>query len=149
MSTRARDGQRYIDGTRGQGSSEGGTRVDDGSLTNGGDKPSGPRSRKGVETRARLVAAAKEIFEQDGFLDARISDIAERAGLSHGSFYHYFDSKEEVFREVALEVDESPDRAHEQRSCRPDVVRQPLRAHPRGHAAATSRATATRRASWA
>ena len=74
--------------------------------TNGGEKPSGPRSRKGVETRARLVAAAKEIFERDGFLDARISDIAERAGLSHGSFYHYFESKEEVFREVALEVDE-------------------------------------------
>ena len=69
------------------------------------DKPSGPRSRKGVETRARLVAAAKEIFERDGFLDARISDIAERAGLSHGSFYHYFESKEEVFREVANEVD--------------------------------------------
>ena len=70
------------------------------------DKPSGPRSRKGVETRARLLAAAKEVFEQDGFLDARISDIAERAGLSHGSFYHYFESKEEVFREVAAEVEE-------------------------------------------
>jgi AcrR family transcriptional regulator len=74
--------------------------------TNGNDKPSGPRSRKGVETRARLVAAAKEIFERDGFLDARISDIAEKAGLSHGSFYHYFESKEEVFREVVAEVDE-------------------------------------------
>src|SRR5271154_4098798 len=70
------------------------------------EKPSGPRSRKGVETRARLVSAAKLVFESDGFLDARISDIAERAGLSHGSFYHYFESKEEVFREVAAEVDE-------------------------------------------
>ncbi|MGH8994770.1 MAG: TetR/AcrR family transcriptional regulator [Acidimicrobiales bacterium] len=70
------------------------------------EKPSGPRSRKGAETRARLVSAAKEIFERDGFLDARISDIAERAGLSHGSFYHYFESKEEVFREVAAKVDE-------------------------------------------
>ena len=69
------------------------------------DKRSGPRSRKGVETRSRLVAAAKEIFEEDGFIDARISDIAERASLSHGSFYHYFDTKEEVFREVAAEVD--------------------------------------------
>lgn len=74
--------------------------------TNDTDKPSGPRSRKGVETRARLVGAAKEIFERDGFLDARISDIAEKAGLSHGSFYHYFESKEEVFREVVAEVDE-------------------------------------------
>jgi AcrR family transcriptional regulator len=70
------------------------------------EKPSGPRSRKGALTRARLVDAAKAIFEEQGFLDARISDIAERAGLSHGSFYHYFDSKEEIFREVAAEVDE-------------------------------------------
>ena len=64
------------------------------------------RSRKGVLTRARLIEAAKEVFETDGFLDARISDITERAGLSYGAFYHYFDSKEEVFREVAARVDE-------------------------------------------
>ncbi len=70
------------------------------------ERPNGPRSRKGAQTRARLLTAAKEIFEEDGFLDARISDIAERAGLSHGSFYHYFDSKEEIFREVAEAVDE-------------------------------------------
>jgi AcrR family transcriptional regulator len=70
------------------------------------DKRNPPRSRKGVLTRARLLDAAKEIFEENGFLDARISDIAERAGLSHGSFYHYFDSKEQIFREVAGAVDE-------------------------------------------
>jgi AcrR family transcriptional regulator len=70
------------------------------------EKPNGPRSRKGARTRARLLAAAKEIFEEQGFLDARISDIAERAGLSHGSFYHYFESKEEIFREVAETVEE-------------------------------------------
>jgi AcrR family transcriptional regulator len=70
------------------------------------DRPSAPRSQKGVRTRARLLDAAKEVFEEDGFLEARISDIAERAGLSHGSFYHYFDSKEEIFREVAESVEE-------------------------------------------
>lgn len=59
-----------------------------------------------MQTRARLVEAAKEIFEEQGFLDARVSDIAERAGMSHGSFYHYFDSKEQVFREVAEAADE-------------------------------------------
>ena len=63
--------------------------------------PNTPRSRKGALTRARLLDAAKEVFEENGFLEARISDIAERGGLSHGSFYHYFDSKEQVFREVA------------------------------------------------
>jgi AcrR family transcriptional regulator len=64
------------------------------------------RSRKGEATRSRLLRAAKEIFEADGFLDARISDISERAELSHGSFYTYFDSKEQIFREIALEVAE-------------------------------------------
>jgi len=53
------------------------------------------------------LEAAKEIFEEDGFIEGRISDIAERAGLSHGSFYHYFDSKEEIFREVAASVEET------------------------------------------
>ena len=104
-------------------------------------------SRKGIETRARLLGAAKEVFEQDGFLDARISDIAERAGLSHGSFYHYFESKEEVFREVAAEV--------EQRLSEPlysvilDAARPPplTSAFTRG-SGATSRATGTRPASW-
>lgn len=63
--------------------------------------PTAPRSRKGAATRARLLESAKAVFEETGFLEARISDIADRAGLSHGSFYHYFDSKEQVFREVA------------------------------------------------
>jgi AcrR family transcriptional regulator len=60
-----------------------------------------PRSRRGEQTRAKLVKAAKEIFERDGFLNARISDIAKRARVSYGAFYHYFDSKEQIFREVA------------------------------------------------
>ncbi len=71
-----------------------------------GDRPNGPRSRKGAQTRTRLLEAAKAVFEEDGFLEARISDIAERAGLSHGSFYHYFDSKEQIFREVATAVED-------------------------------------------
>jgi AcrR family transcriptional regulator len=58
-----------------------------------------------VATRARLVEAGRAVFEEAGFLDARISDIADRAGLSHGSFYHYFDSKEQLFREVAEDVE--------------------------------------------
>jgi AcrR family transcriptional regulator len=65
------------------------------------DKPNGPRSSKGMRTRARLLDAAEDVFEVRGYSDTRISDIAERAGLSYGSLYHYFSSKEEIFREVA------------------------------------------------
>lgn len=63
--------------------------------------PGPPRSAKGVRTRARLVDAAKQVFQQDGFLEARIADIAKIAKLAPGSFYHYFESKEQIFREVA------------------------------------------------
>jgi AcrR family transcriptional regulator len=66
-----------------------------------GDARHGRLSRKGLQTRARLVEAAKRVFERDGFLEARIVDIAEAANLAPGSFYHYFDSKEELFLEVA------------------------------------------------
>ncbi len=65
-----------------------------------------PPTNKGVRTRARLISAAKEIFERDGFLDARIADIAKRAKVSYGAFYHYFDSKEQIFREVAQAQEE-------------------------------------------
>lgn len=64
-----------------------------------------PRSAKGRRTRARLLEAGKAVFERDGFLEARISDIAAEASVSHGSFYHYFTSKEELFREIAEEVE--------------------------------------------
>jgi AcrR family transcriptional regulator len=77
-----------------------------GAVADASARPAGPRSRKGVRTRARLVESAKQVFEEQGFLDARVSDIAERAGLSHGSFYHYFESKEEVFVEVAAALEE-------------------------------------------
>jgi AcrR family transcriptional regulator len=59
-----------------------------------------------MQTRARLLDAARTVFERDGFLTARISDIAATAGLSQGSFYTYFDSKEQIFREVAAAQEE-------------------------------------------
>jgi AcrR family transcriptional regulator len=65
------------------------------------DQGVGSRSSKGERTRTRLLQAAKEVFEEHRFHEARISDIAKRAELSYGAFYHYFNSKDEIFREVA------------------------------------------------
>jgi len=70
------------------------------------EMPSGPRSGKGARTRERLIEAAKEVFQEHGFLNARVDDIVARAELSHGNFYYYFDSKEEVFRAIAAALDE-------------------------------------------
>lgn len=63
-------------------------------------QPAGTRTRRGMRTRDALVAAARRIFERDGYLDARIVDIAAEAGVATGSFYTHFASKEDVFAAV-------------------------------------------------
>lgn len=59
--------------------------------------PSSPRAQR---TRAQLLKAARVVFERDGYLLARVADIAAEAGVAHGSFYNYFTSKNDVFRAV-------------------------------------------------
>ncbi|HSZ40850.1 MAG TPA: TetR/AcrR family transcriptional regulator [Trebonia sp.] len=59
-----------------------------------------PTSLRGRRTREALVQAARDVFEEKGFDEARIADITARAGAAYGSFYTYFDSKEAVFREL-------------------------------------------------
>ncbi|MFC5754468.1 TetR/AcrR family transcriptional regulator [Actinomadura rugatobispora] len=63
------------------------------------------RTFRGRETRRRLIEGAKAVFERDGFLHARIADICDAAGISHGSFYTYFVSKEEIFTEIVDSVE--------------------------------------------
>lgn len=65
-----------------------------------------PVSARGARTREALVNAARKVFERDGFLDARITDIAATAGVASGSFYTYFTSKEDVFAAVIEQVNE-------------------------------------------
>ncbi|SNS78413.1 transcriptional regulator, TetR family [Geodermatophilus pulveris] len=63
-----------------------------------------PTTERGRRMRARLLAAAREVFERDGFLDARVTDISAAAGAAHGSFYTYFGSKTAVFRALVAET---------------------------------------------
>jgi AcrR family transcriptional regulator len=66
-----------------------------------------PATERGRRMRARLLEAAREVFERDGFLEARVTDISAAAGVAHGSFYTYFGSKTEIFRAlVAATMDE-------------------------------------------
>lgn len=59
-----------------------------------------PQTARGQRTRDALIAAARTIFERDGFVDSRLVDIAAEAKCSIGSFYTWFDSKDEVFAAV-------------------------------------------------
>jgi AcrR family transcriptional regulator len=63
-----------------------------------------PTSSRGRRTRTAIVQAAREIFEEKGFDEARIADITTRADTAYGSFYTYFDSKEAVLKELVKEL---------------------------------------------
>jgi AcrR family transcriptional regulator len=64
------------------------------------DSGRAPLSARGERTRAKLVIAAREVFEQRGFDGARMGDVAEAAGVSHGTVYTWFDTKEDLLRAV-------------------------------------------------
>jgi AcrR family transcriptional regulator len=51
-------------------------------------------------TRDRLLTAAREIVEQEGYANASVMAIAERAGVAAGTLYRHFSSKEELFVEL-------------------------------------------------
>jgi AcrR family transcriptional regulator len=63
--------------------------------------PSAPRWRRLPEERPQqILAAALQVFDENGLAGARLEDIAKRAGVSKGTIYLYFPNKEELFREV-------------------------------------------------
>jgi AcrR family transcriptional regulator len=63
-----------------------------------------PRTAKGRATLRRLLDAAAEEFGEHGFHAGSISGITRRAGVALGSFYTYFDSKDEIFRALVKDL---------------------------------------------
>lgn len=64
--------------------------------------PGGARPRRGssAETRARLVAAAAEVFEREGYTGTDSNRLARAAGYAPGTFYKHFVDKRAVFLAV-------------------------------------------------
>lgn len=63
-----------------------------------------PLTDRGRRTRATLVSSAREVFERKGFDGTRMGDIAEAAGVSHGTVYTWFPTKEAVLAAVVDSV---------------------------------------------
>lgn len=60
-----------------------------------------PRWERRKEARpGELLAAALELFAAKGYAATRLDDVASRAGVSKGTLYLYFDSKEALFKAV-------------------------------------------------
>lgn len=59
-----------------------------------------PRTARGEATRRKLLAAAESLFGAGGFHGTAVGDVTRAAGVGHGTFYLYFESKEDIFREL-------------------------------------------------
>lgn len=70
------------------------------------DTPSPPASKRARRKEARpgeLLAAALELFAEKGFAATRAEEVAQRAGVSKGTLFLYFATKEELFKAVVRE----------------------------------------------
>jgi len=71
------------------------------------------RAQTQARNRARVLAAAREEFIERGFRDARIDDIAERAGLTRGAVYSNFPGKRALyFAVLATDAERAPAPPH-------------------------------------
>jgi len=50
--------------------------------------------------RMELILAAEKLFKEKGFEDTSVSDITDAVGVSHGTFFYYFESKNEILKAV-------------------------------------------------
>ena len=63
-----------------------------------------PLSRKGLDTRRRLLDAAEAVFGELGFPEASVVKVADAAGVATDTFYLYFDSKRAIFVELMMDL---------------------------------------------
>ena len=89
----------------------------------------GPRWERRKESRpAELLAAALEYFVERGYAATRLDEVAARAGVSKGTLYLYFPSKEDLFKAVVREtivpqIDEMRRSVDRPEASGPDLVR--------------------------
>ncbi len=68
------------------------------------NSPVKPRARRKAERPAEILDAAFEEFVEHGYAAARLEDVAKRAGVTKGTIYFYFETKERVFDEMIRHV---------------------------------------------
>lgn len=63
------------------------------------------QQKKSMETRAKIFRAAKHILQKKGYDQLSIKNICEEAGVSNGSFYHHFKTKDDL---LSYYIEEQP-----------------------------------------
>lgn len=63
------------------------------------------QQQKSLETKTRIFQAAKRILKKNGYENLSIKNICEEAGVSNGSFYHHFRTKDDL---LSYYIEEQP-----------------------------------------
>lgn len=64
------------------------------------------RTRQGLRTRGALLRAGRQVLEERGYHQTRIADITKQASTSVGTFYLHFKDKDELFRQLLIDVED-------------------------------------------
>src|SRR5438445_10576968 len=64
----------------------------------------GRREERKANNRAKLLAGARRVFAEKGLGEATARDIVRETDLATGTFYNYFDDKEDAFRALLGEL---------------------------------------------
>jgi AcrR family transcriptional regulator len=88
----------------------------------------GSHQRRKAERPQELIAAALELFVEKGFASTRIEEVAQRAGVSKGTLYLYYASKEELLKAVigqylSSEIAEGAEQARAHQGSAADALR--------------------------
>ena len=62
-----------------------------------------PKEKRVNRRRSDILAAAEKVFAAKGYTEATVDEIATQAGISKGSVYNYFESKQTLFAELFLQ----------------------------------------------
>jgi AcrR family transcriptional regulator len=89
----------------------------------GQSKAAGRRARRAAARRSQILDAAAEVFAEKGFARATTKEVAERADISEGTIYNYFDSKDDLLIGIVARLAESQDLAL---AIRPEMIDQAL-----------------------
>lgn len=95
--------------------------------------PSPRWRRRPVDRPIEIIEAAFRVFGDHGLAAARLEDVAREAGVSKGTIYLYFDSKESLFREVVrakiIRAIEDAERATNESIDDPNAIRDFAKRH--------------------
>ena len=64
------------------------------------------KAAKSLRTRARVIDAARVVFARDGYSDAALSEIIEKADITTGAIYYHFTDKKGLFQAVAESLEQ-------------------------------------------